>query len=74
MVITPNPCLNLWQGRLKTRVSFEREYGALVDHFSASVNKIEGSSPQEWPAGTPVFALRRASPSFPIGDENLSDF
>jgi hypothetical protein len=45
-----------------------------VDHFSASVNKIEGSSPQEWPAGTPVFALRRASPSFPIGDENLSDF
>jgi hypothetical protein len=23
---------------LKTRVSFEREYGALVDHFSASVN------------------------------------
>jgi hypothetical protein len=38
MVITPNPCLNLWQGRLKTRVSFEREYGALVDHFSASVN------------------------------------
>jgi hypothetical protein len=54
MVITPNSCLNLQQGRLKTRVTFAREYRLFVAHFSASVNTI-GNYYQSSPGSVSVY-------------------